>query len=288
MKIAVVIPTYNHAKYLVQALQSVLNQSLAPTEIIVVDDGSTDNTHELVGAFNEVAYLKQENKGLSAARNAGWRHTKSPYVVFLDADDLLLPDALRINADCIEKNPMAAFVSGCHNLINEFGYTTEDAVSRVEQPGYESMLKRNYIGMNGTVMYKRETLEKFPFDEELKACEDYDQYLRIMYTLPTIHHTNKIAAYRKHGANMSSNAVIMFTEVLKVLDRQKQKVRTAAEIEALREGRKYWKEKYLPSSLQDILKNTESTILRSRKWQLVRRFWYPMLKLYVGNFFRRL
>lgn len=286
MKIAVVIPTYNHAKYLGQALHSVFNQSLAPAEIIVVDDGSTDNTQELVAVFNEVVYLKQENKGLSAARNVGWRKATSPYVVFLDADDLLFKDALRLNAVCFENNPFSAFVSGCHNLINEFGDTTDNSVSWVDNPGYESMLKRNYIGMNGTVMYKRETLEQFPFDENLKSCEDYDQYLRITYKLPTIHHINKVAAYRKHGSNMSSNVVIMFTEALKVLDRQKPMLRTAREREAFQEGCKYWKEKYLPSVVGNIFRHSENADLRSRKWLLVRRYWYPILKLYISSFFR--
>src|SRR4051794_30270273 len=95
--ISVVIPTYNRADLVVETVKSVLKQSLQGVEVIVVDDGSTDNTAQVLEQFHVVPgfrYLRQENQGRSAARNSGLENTSSPYVMFLDSDDVLVPTGL--------------------------------------------------------------------------------------------------------------------------------------------------------------------------------------------------
>ena len=119
--VTVVIPCYNQAHFLGEAIESVLSQSYRNFEVIVVDDGSTDNTSEVASRYEGVRLVRQENRGLSGARNRGMREAKGEYVVFLDADDRLLPGALEAGLRCFEAHPECAFVSGQSRLIAEDG-----------------------------------------------------------------------------------------------------------------------------------------------------------------------
>src|SRR5690606_1422900 len=108
--ISVVIPCYNYGHFLPIAIESVLNQTYLNKEIIVVDDGSSDNTAEVATSYEEVKYIYQKNRGLSAARNLGAAHSNGEYLVFLDADDWLYPKALEINAAYFRKKPSLKLV----------------------------------------------------------------------------------------------------------------------------------------------------------------------------------
>ena len=94
--VSVVIPSYNHARYLGAAVESVMAQTVRDVEIVIVDDGSTDDTREVAARYPQAKYIYQPNQGLSAARNTGIKHSSGRFLVFLDADDLLLPHALEV------------------------------------------------------------------------------------------------------------------------------------------------------------------------------------------------
>jgi glycosyltransferase involved in cell wall biosynthesis len=280
MLVSVVIPTYNHDRFLPDAINSIKNQDYKDVEIIVLDDGSTDSTPGLIKGITGVIYVRQENKGLSAARNAGFKHSSGSYLVFLDADDLLYPTAISSNLAFLHADPELAFVSGCHNMVDVSGSITDNSISSVEGSYYTELLRRNYIGMNGAVMYTRKTMELAPFDETLKACEDYDQYLRVARKYKVLHHNGKIAAYRKHDNNMSSDPGLMLHEVIKVLNRQKPLLRSDDEKQAYDEGIHNWKGKYLPKLYGSIFEQKNGKPI-SRKMTLVLQHWYPFLKMYV-------
>src|SRR5687768_491351 len=112
--ISVIIPCYNHSHYLSTAIESVLTQSHKAVEIVVVDDGSVDATKQVALSYPGVKYVYQSNQGLSAARNMGIRNSTGQYLVFLDADDWLYPQALQTNLHYLLQNPKAAFVSGAY------------------------------------------------------------------------------------------------------------------------------------------------------------------------------
>ena len=128
--ISVIVPCYNQAHFLTEAIASILSQTYSHYEIVVVDDGSTDNTAEVAGRFPGVRCVCQDNRGLAAARNTGILSSNGDYLVFLDADDRLLPHALKAGLDCLSAHPECAFVAGRCARIGGDGQslpTTEDA-----------------------------------------------------------------------------------------------------------------------------------------------------------------
>ena len=242
--VSVVITTYNHGHFLLEAINSILQQAYPAIEIVVVDDGSTDGTKDIIQRFKEVQYINQANQGLASARNTGIRHSTGELLLFLDADDWLLPDAVSTNVRYLQQNEHLAFVSGGHyKVFTEAGIVEEDK-NIISSEHYSHLLKGNYIGMHAAVMYRRWVFNEFSYDVNLKACEDYDLYLKIARKYPVVHHTELIAAYRHHSSNMSANIPLMLSTVLSVLDRQEESLCSNAEKEALAKGRMVWKEYY--------------------------------------------
>lgn len=242
--VSVIIPCYNHGQYLYKAVTSVKEQGYPAIEIIVVDDGSVDNTKVEAENLPEVHYIYQENKGLSAARNTGISYSEGEFLVFLDADDWLLPGAITTNINYLLQNEQVAFVSGGHEKVFvDEGWSRQEA-QEVKANHYLQLLQGNYIGMHATVMYRSWVFDDFSFDESLKNCEDYDLYFKIARKYPVLHHTKIIAAYRLHTTNMSGNIPAMLQGVLKVLKRQKTTLLTYPEKQAYKKGVSIWKHYY--------------------------------------------
>src|SRR5262249_499978 len=140
----------------------------------------------------------------------------------LDADDRLLPNALEVGVGYLQKHGECAFVSGDYTLIAADGSPIPRRQSPyVEQDHYLALLRQNYIGMHATVLYRRAVFERVGgFDTSLRACEDYDLYLRIARSLPIYCHDKKVAEYRQHDANMSSDRRLMLKYAVCVLRSQ--------------------------------------------------------------------
>lgn len=253
--VSVIIPTYNHGKYLLEAVESVWLQKYPLVEVIIVDDGSIDNTKEIVELITGVKYIYQNNQGLSAARNTGIKNSKGEYFIFLDADDWLLPESIATNVGYLKKDDSLAFVSGAHDKIFVETGQSEEEVQVINHHHYLHFLQGNYIGMHATIMYRSWVFKEFLYDVNLRACEDYDLYFKISRKFPVLHHTSKIAAYRIHDANMSGNIPMMLNTVLMVLNRQESQLQTAVENEAFKKGHKIWKDYYTLLLYQRLLKN---------------------------------
>ncbi|GAB4374193.1 MAG: hypothetical protein Kow00121_18270 [Elainellaceae cyanobacterium] len=241
--VSVIIPCYKQAHYLGEAIESVLTQTYSHYEIIVVDDGSPDNTAEVAARY-PVRYIWQENQGLSGARNTGIRASQGQYLVFLDADDRLTPNALRAGLNCFHTYPEAAFVSGHHRYIKGDGsLLNEYPPEPIDDDHYMALLKRNYIGMHATVMYQRSVFDTVGlFDTSLKSCEDYDLYLRIASKLPIHRHHEITAEYRWHDANMTNNSRRMLTSALTALRSQWEYVQHKPQyVQAYRAGNRFWR-----------------------------------------------
>jgi glycosyltransferase involved in cell wall biosynthesis len=221
--VSVIISCYNYGHFLAGAIESALNQTYTPYEIIVVDDGSSDNTADVVARYQSVCYLRQPNRGVSAARNNGLRQSKGEYVVFLDADDELLPGALEVGAECLDSMPDCGFVFGSWQLIAPGGMptTTEMTSPPVDRNHYPALLRRNYIWNPGAVMHRRTVVESVGgFNTSLPSCEDFDLYLRVTRDFPVHYHGRVVVKYRLHGANKSANPERMLKSVLSVIRSQ--------------------------------------------------------------------
>lgn len=247
-RISVVIPCYNHGKYLHEAIESVLTQTHNNVEIIVVDDGSTDCTRDVVknryDNIDTIKYVYQDNQGLSAARNTGINYSTGNYFVFLDADDWLLEDALSTNLAFLQHNKQLAFISGGHVIINESQKYRGEKSEVIERDFYHELLQRNYIGMHATVMYQKWVFDEFRFDTTLKASEDYNMYLHIARKYPVCHHTHLVAVYRFHDSNMSGDIYKMFKYTLLVLQKQKKFLKNSTENKFYNKGLTIWKNYY--------------------------------------------
>ena len=256
--VSIIIPCYNHGHFLPESIGSVLGQSHKNVEIIVVNDGSTDKTAEVCAKYDSrVKHVYKKNAGLSAARNTGITHCIGEFVIFLDADDCLYPDAIIDNMKYLLANPNAAFVSGGFDRVRVEDNLVEERVRSVEGNHYLELLQGNYIGVPAAVMYRRWVLDEFVFDLEVpNSCSDYDHYLRIGRKYPLVHHTKKITAYRIHSSSMSADSSMMLRDVLKVHSRQKKHLRTKEEENAYHFGIKIWKG-YYSREIYLKLKNKE-------------------------------
>jgi glycosyltransferase involved in cell wall biosynthesis len=264
--ISVVIPCYNQAHFLGEAIGSALDQSYDHIEVIVVDDGSTDATAEVAGRYPQVQCISQENRGLSAARNRGLAASRGEYVVFLDADDRLMPNALSVGADALDSHPECAFASGHYNLIDADGLLIPHSASPcAKNDHYCALLRGNYIGMPATVIYRRSIFDIVKgFDTSKQACEDYDLYLRIAKGFPVYCHHKVVGEYRQHGGNMSKDYRLMMRSSLSVLRSQWKFVRGDERLEhAYREGIRFWKEYCARGLIKQVKKRLELNEWRS-------------------------
>lgn len=219
--VSVIIPCYNGARFLPQAIDSVLAQSHPRVEVIVVDDGSTDETAEVVRGYSgRVRYLYQDNAGLSAARNAGIRAATHDFVSFLDADDCFHPHMIETMCKTLESlSPDYALV-GCHaDWIDENG---DGLVRRLHVvPTCREVRAKDLILMSRfpcTVLVGRAALTECGlFDPALKSSEDRDMWIRIatrhrLFLLP-----DRLVEIRRHSHNMSKNAARQSRSIRAVL-----------------------------------------------------------------------
>jgi len=185
--VSVIIPTYNRSRFLGEALDSALNQTYKGMEILVVDDGSTDGTSQLVRKYGpRIRYIYQERSERSSARNRGVRESCGDYIAFLDSDDIWLPEKLERQVKVLNDNEEIGVVYTGVQFIDEDGRAYEGkicwaALQRKRQRLYEDLMTRNVIsGSASSVLLRRECMETAgPFDEAMNACEDLDLWRRL-------------------------------------------------------------------------------------------------------------
>jgi glycosyltransferase involved in cell wall biosynthesis len=184
-KVTVVIPAYNAEKFIREAIESVFAQTLSDIEIIVVDDGSTDGTNRILETFSDerLTVLRQENRGVSAARNAGLAVTRAPYIFFLDADDILLPNALYRMARILDDNPQHVACFAHHVRITEAGseLSTRSYLRWKMFPTGNTLrhlAAKNFI--SGAICVRTDAARSVRgFDATLKLGEDWEFWCRL-------------------------------------------------------------------------------------------------------------
>ena len=187
--ISVIVPTYNRAQQLPRALDSILCQSCSPKEIIVVDDGSTDETSALMTSeYPEIVFIQQQNTGVSSARNVGIKRASGDWIAFLDSDDEWLPEKLEIQMKALYENPGEKI---CHT--NEIWIRNGKRVNpkkKHEKFGgwiFQKCLPLCCISPSSVIIHKSIFKEIGLFDYSLPVCEDYDLWLRITARNPVLY-----------------------------------------------------------------------------------------------------
>ena len=220
MKVSVVIPTYNRAAFLVEAIDSVLAQTWKPMEIIVVDDGSTDGTREALGRYGDrVRYFYKENGGPSSARNLGIKKARGTYVAFLDSDDVWEPEKLRIQMDFMREHPEIKFVCTDSSLIGS--RKSRERKLRKDSMGhlFPILYSNSFIRTSTALMAKDCFGEIGYFNGEFEPAEDYDLWFRGAKRYAIAYLSQTLVRYRKHGENISRDKVTLRENAFKVLER---------------------------------------------------------------------
>jgi len=183
MKISVIIPTYNREKLLKKTLDSVLNQTVQADEIIIIDDGSIDNTKQLINSYSTtiIKYILQKNSGVSNARNNGIKKAKNKWICFLDSDDIWEKEKLEKQIQFHKNNPHILF-SHTDELWLFNGKIIKQKKHQLKPSGFcfEHNIPNTLIGASTVMIHKKLFDDIGYFDETLIACEDYDLWLRIL------------------------------------------------------------------------------------------------------------
>lgn len=223
--VSVIMPAYRVSEYIGEAISSVLNQTLSNYEIIVVNDGSPDTVElesELERYRGRIVYIKQENRGCSAARNIGIQMARGKYIALLDPDDLWEPDYLAEQLGILEADP-GIDVLYCDALIfgdsNLAGRRFMDVMPSQGEVTFESLITQRCNVMISVTARHETVLRAGLFDESLRSAEDFDMWLRIVQQGGRIKYHNKVLVkYRRHSTSLSADPVWMCRHILKVFD----------------------------------------------------------------------
>lgn len=224
-KVSVIIPTFNNALFISEAIESVIKQTFTDFEVIVVDDGSTDNTKEVLSRYTDtrIRYIYQENKGPSVARNNGVRTAVGEYIAFLDSDDLCLPERLAIQISFLEANPKVDIVHSACFFIDKNGKTVDGAIknpAKKDKNYFESLVSGEEGFIFSSITMRKRCFDLIGlFDERLKTAEDLDMILRLLLQGNTLSYIDKPLIKYRVNVGISSDAKKVEENMKLVLDK---------------------------------------------------------------------
>jgi glycosyltransferase involved in cell wall biosynthesis len=218
MKISAIIPAYNAAPWLARAIHSVLQQTIAVDEIIVCDDGSTDNTAKVCAQFRGcVRYIRQTNGGPAKARNTAIHDASGDWLALLDADDWWLPRRLEMQLQALDERPDAVLAYGSIKLVEDSG-ATEVRIAPSPDELWPMLRYRNPIAPSA-VLVKRDALEQIGgFNPRHRGTEDWEAWVRLHRMGPFARVAQPLACYRVAPSSLSSNADHMFHDFQPMLE----------------------------------------------------------------------
>ncbi len=205
-KVTVYITNYNYGEYIEQSIQSILDQTYKNFELLIIDDGSTDDSKNVIEKFrdiNNVRIIYQKNKGLNITNNIAMRLAKGDYLVRLDADDYVIPEFLEIMVDKIEADPNIGLVFPDYYYVNAIGEVTgverrfnfEEEVSLYDLPAH-----------GACTLIRLEFLKDLGGYNESFACQDgYDLWLKFINSFDVVNVNKPLFYYRRHGSNLTNN-----------------------------------------------------------------------------------
>lgn len=262
--VSVVIPCFGQAHFLGEAIESVLAQTYPHLEVLVVDDSSHDNVAAIASRYPGVRCASSDGHGASAGRNVGLRQTNGDFLIFLDADDRLLPNAVEVGLRVLAEHEECACAIGAYRRIAHDGKPLNThAQPPVQREQYAQLMRDNWAGFPGRAVYRRSLFEHVKgFDVRRQRAEDFALSLEIARRFPIWSHAELVVEHREHGRNSSGDAAKMLTETLAALRHQRPHVRRDRDLRrAYRQGRRQWKAYY-----GDLLAAQARRSLRERRW----------------------
>lgn len=221
-EVSVIITTYNYGHMLAESIDSVMTQDYDDFELIVVDDGSTDNTSEVVSRYGDrIRYVRQDHSGIAAARNHGIAEAKADLIAFQDADDLWAPNTLSLRVQSIKRHPELGLVFGDAIVLRDgeivvHSFLKERAVLRtldtvcergylriISESAFPALLKERFIPIPSIIIPKQRFDEVGPWDASFEGVEDYEFYLRLSKRFRLGYLDRVLVTCRIHGANVS-------------------------------------------------------------------------------------
>jgi glycosyltransferase involved in cell wall biosynthesis len=232
MNISVVIPAYNSAEFIADAVHSILKQTRPITEIIIVDDGSTDNTQQIVEALpGPITYVKQPNQGPSAARNTGIKAANSEWIAFLDADDQWTSDKIDKQLKLLRKIPELVLIAGDmaeidksgqlitesvldkHHLLNKFQAIQDRAIPNA----LAELVTKNFIPTGTVLVNKSALIEAGLFNQAIRFGEDLELWAKIAAKHPITCIPEVLMLRRQHGNNATQLTAALLSDLVKVM-----------------------------------------------------------------------
>lgn len=222
-RVSVIIPAYNQAAYLEEAIESALKQNFRDYEIVVVNDGSTDDTSEVASHFDgQIVYIFQENLGLAGARNTAIKNARGEFIALLDSDDVWLPEFLDKTVAVLSNNPKASMVYTGNCYIDLNGNEIGVQNTKVVPPDlvYQTFLKNGNWFVPSAVVFRRNlAIQVGLFDEELRAVEDFDLWIRLSRLGLVIGLPDALVKYRRHSSNMTKDPAHMMRARIKLAEK---------------------------------------------------------------------
>ncbi|MEO6729268.1 MAG: glycosyltransferase [Candidatus Dojkabacteria bacterium] len=229
--IDVIIPAYNQASFILDTIKAIENQTVKPRQIIIIDDGSKDNTEEVIKNYKsevKINYVKKENGGPNSARNAGIKLSDAEFIGFCDADDVWEKDKLESQLRVFETTPLknVGLVYSKYSVIDEKGENLQNAYIFPLDPNvrgyvFDDLLETNKVtGSASAVLIKRSCFETAGYyDENLQTHEDWDKWLELAQKFEFDYVYKSLVKIRRHGTNRQSDGQLMFTNELKFLNK---------------------------------------------------------------------
>jgi len=266
-RVSVVIPCYNYGRFLSAAIGSVLAQRYLDIQLIVIDDGSRDETPAVAARYPTATYVYQRNLGVSKARNRGTALSDGEFILFLDADDQLATDAIATSARVLAQRPECAFVYGHQQLVDEEGSPLSTMPERtamlqgcLEEDPFSFMLRRNFPLRNpGAILYRKEIIDRLGgFTDAFRdpTTQDLDLNFRIAREYPICCNDRVVMLSRIHSSMSTLNAHTMLRDTVRAQQRQRRFVREhrtyMAQYKAgLKLARGYWGRKLTQQVIAD-------------------------------------
>lgn len=224
-KISVVIPSYNHAEFIERTLNSIFSQTLLPEKLLVIDDGSKDNSPKIICKLLEKCpfeneLIVRENRGLCATLNEGFTKTSGEFFAYIGSDDIWLPDFLEESVKLLEKRKNAVLAFGHSYVIDEDDNIFDRTDNWTEFADGDPLLflLKGEIFSSPSVIYRRSALEKFEWNENAKL-EDYEMYLKLSTIGEFARNDKLLSAWRQHNYNTSGEFAKMFPEIIAAQNR---------------------------------------------------------------------